>query len=202
MSAIVYVETKTLPPTILKALETVRFNRPTIGVYVRDTECMSSPSGTGMRGFTVLLDIDSGRSETWQGSWGGSNPFTTSPVDGDTSMRPLPPNGCVISGHEGGGKPVYATLTIHPSRAVKLLPAATDELTDRQKALMCVFARYNSKGRSDWFGRNGAATEAELGELESKGFIKRNKAGAVTCTASGRNVAPNDAYLYRRDRAI
>lgn len=202
MSAIVYVETKTLPPTILAALQTVNFNRPTIGVYVRDTECMSSCSGDGMRGFTVLLDIDSGRAESWYGSWGGSNPFNVSPVDGDTSMRPLPPNGCVISGHEGGGKPVYATLTIHPSRAIKLLPAAGDELSERQKELMAVLARFNSRGRADWFARYGKASDSELSELESRGFIKRNKAGAVTVTATGRNVAPSDAYLYRRDRAI
>jgi hypothetical protein len=197
----VYVETKTLPETILTALAGAGFKRPTIGVYVREQACMSSPSGEGMRGFTMLLDIDTGRHETHFGSWGGSNPFTASPVDGDTSMRPLPPNGCVISGHEGGGKPVYATLTIHPSRAAKFLPAPKDELSKRLSCLMAVFARFNSRGRAEWFERHGKATESELAELEAMGFIKRNKAGAVTCTAAGKNIAPPDAYLYRNDLA-
>lgn len=199
--SIIYVETKTLPPTILAALQTVDFNRPTIGVYTSEQASLFCAGGTGLRGFAVLVDIDTGRHETHVGSWGGSNPFETRAVDADVPQA-LPPNGCVINGHQGGGKPVYATLTIHPSRAARLLPAAGDELTERQKELMAVYARFNSRGRSEWFGRYGAASESELTELESRGWIKRNKAGSVTCTAAGKNVAPSDAYLYRRDRAV
>ena len=128
--------------------------------------------------------------------------FAVNAVDSDTASRPLPPNGAVIHGHSGGGKPAYASITIHPSRAAKLLPAASGELTDRQKSLMCVFARYNSRGRADWFTRHGKAAEWELVELESKGWVKRNKAGAVTCTAAGRNIAPSDTWLYKSGQGL
>ncbi len=195
--SIVYVETKSLPETIARALASVGYARPIVGVYVSEQASASSPSGTGMRGFTVLVNIDTGERTTHVGDWGGSNPFHASPVDGDTSSRPLPPNGCVINGHEGGGKPAYASLTIHPSRAAKLLPVATSELTDRQKRLMAVFARFNSRGRAEWFERYGKASESELEALEALGYIKRNKAGSVTCTAAGKNVAPSEAFLYR-----
>jgi hypothetical protein len=197
MAGIVYVDTNTLPPTIGAALSSAGYARPIIGVYVRDTASMHAVSGDGMRGFTVLVDIDSGRSETHQGSWGGANMFSVNAVDSDTTERPLPSGACIISGHTGGGKPTYATLTIHPSRAAKLLPVAGEDLSDREKSLMAVFARFNSRGRAEWFGRHGKATEAELLGLESRGWIKRTKAGAVTCTAAGKNVAPNDAFLYR-----
>lgn len=194
--SIVYLETKSLPDTILSALTGVGYARPTIGVYVADTASMHAMSGDGMRGFTVLLDIDSGRSERFDGSWGGANPFVPNPVDSDTRSRPLPPNGCVISGHIGGGKPCYASLTIHPSRAAKLLPAPSEALSERLSLVLGVFARFNSRGRSEWFARHGAASEPELTELETRGFIKRNKAGSVTCTAAGKNTAPADVRLY------
>jgi hypothetical protein len=193
----VYVETKTLPETILSALASVEFNRPTIPIYVSDTASVGTYSGDGMRAFTVLLDIDTGRRETHVGSWGGNNPFHQSPVDADQKSRPLPANGCVIHGHTGGGKPCWATLTIHPSRSAKLLPAPKDALSDRLSRLMAVFARFNSRGRAEWFERHGKATDSELAELEAMGLIKRNKAGAVTCTAAGKNAAPSEAYLYR-----
>lgn len=194
--SIVYVETKTLPDTIATALAGAGYHRPTVGVYVSDTASVACAGGDGLRGFAVLLDIDTGRSETFHGSWGGANPFQSNAVDSDTRERPLPPSGCVINGHEGGGKPVYASLTIHPSRAAKLLPAPAEALSERLSLVLGAFARFNSRGRSEWFGRHGAATEAELVELESRGFIKRNKAGAVTCTATGRNAAPNHVSLY------
>jgi hypothetical protein len=156
-------------------------------------------SGDGMRAFTVLVNLDTGEQQSHAGSWGGSNMFTVNQVDSDTTSRPLPPNGAVIHGHTGGGKPPYASITIHPSRAAKLLPAASDAMSERDKLLLCVYARLNSRGRKEWFDRNPGKlpTDAELASLVERGFITRNKAGSVTITASGRNNAGSDGLLYR-----
>lgn len=200
MSHPVYVETKTLPDTLQSALASAGHSRPIVPVYVSETSSMSSASGDGMRGFTVLVDIDTGRSEAHVGSWGGSNPFQSSPVDGDTRSRPLPPNGAVIHGHSGGGKPTYASITIHPSRAAKLLPASNGgDLSPRLKTLLMVYRGYNSRGRAEWFERHGTGTEAEISELAKRGLIKVNKAGSVTVTADGRNtIKPSDDIgLYK-----
>lgn len=193
----IYTETKSLPPTLQSALRSVGHARPTIAIYASETASMSSASGDGMRAFTVLVDIDSGRSESHIGDWGGSNPFHASPVDGDTASRPLPPNGAVIHGHQGGGKPVYASLTVHPTRIAKLLPSPVGEaLTARQTRLLGVYAHLNSRGRKEWFDRHSrefcAPTIGELADLERTGLIKVNKAGSVTITPAGRNAADRE----------
>lgn len=198
--SITYLETSTLPPCLQSALEAAGVGRKTIGVYVQDTVSMLAPSGDGMRGFTILVDLDTGDRQEHQGSWGGANAFNPrNAVDLDTASRPLPPNGAVIHGHIGGGKPAYATITIHPNRAARLLPAPSDALSERDQTLLCVYARLNSRGRKEWFARNPSQvpTTLELTSLVEYGYITRNKSGAVTITAKGRNAAPsNDRCLY------
>lgn len=191
MSNLIYVQVKTLPPTLQAALEQCGYHRTDIIINVSETAHVSSHSGDGLRAFTALVNIETGATEIHNGSWGGANPFHASPVDADTRSRPLPPDGAVINGHIGGGKPCWASLTVHPSRAAKLLPAANNALTSMQKAQLGVFCELNSKGRKEWFDRHPALrpTADDLSALNSLGMIKVSKAGAVTITADGRNNA-------------
>lgn len=194
----VYVDVKSLPETIQAALRNAGVNRPMVSIKPRETDCVATGAyGDGYQGFTILLDIDSGEtSDTFRGSWGGNNPFVANQVDLDDRQRPVPPNACIIHGQRGGGRPASASLVIHPSRAAKLLPAASsDELSPRLKTLLAVYKSYNTRGRAEWFERHGRGTDAEISELAAKGLIKVNKAGAVTVTADGRNAAPkSDCY--------
>lgn len=204
MTTRVYVETKTLPPTVLAALADIGFNRPTIAIEPRETDSFSTGAyGDGYQGFTVLVDIDTGRAESFNGSWGGANPFNPgNAVDRDDKQRPVPANACIIHGQRGGGKPVSADIVIHPSRAAKYLPAPSADMPDRLKAIMSVYRYYNSRGRAEAFGRIGIPSGDETSELQRLGYIKVTRAGAVSVTAAGRNVAPDDSWFYRYENAL
>lgn len=188
----IYVPVKTLPAILQYALENAGYHRTDIGVNVRETAYASSHSGDGMRAFTVLVDLETGHATQHWGSWGGANMFTpNNPVDGDTTPRQLPPDGAVINGHTGGGKPAYASLTVHPSRAARLLPSPVENLSERDRKLLGVYASLNSAGRKQYFERHPSMrpTATDLQSLADRGFIKVSKAGAVTITADGRNNA-------------
>lgn len=187
----IYIQVKTLPSTLQSALEQCGYHRTDISVNVSETASVASHSGDGLRAFTALVNIETGATEIHNGDWGGSNMFHASPVDLDDRSRPLPPDGAVINGHTGGGKPAWASITIHPSRAAKLLPAASNALTSMQKAQLGVLCELNSKGRKEWFDRHPALRSSadDLSALSALGMIKVSKAGAVTITADGRNNA-------------
>ncbi len=192
MSNPIYIQVKTLPAILQMALENAGYHRTDIGVYVSETAHVSSHSGDGMRAFTTFVNLETGAAEQHNGSWGGSNMFTPhNPVDGDTTPRQLPPDGAVINGHIGGGKPAYASLTVHPSRAARLLPSPVESLSERDRQILGVYASLNSGGRKDYFERHPAMrpTAHELAALARAGLIKVSKAGAVTITADGRNNA-------------
>lgn len=205
MSNPIYVQVKTLPPTLQSALEQCGYHRTDISVHVSETSHVSSHSGDGLRAFTALVNIETGATEIHEGSWGGANPFYSSPVDADTRSRPLPPDGAVINGHIGGGKPCWASLTVHPSRAAKLLPPAVETLSARNKTQLGVLCELNSKGRKEWFDRHPALRPSadDLTTLSTLQMIKVSKSGAVTITTDGRNNADRNAkenYMYS-DRA-
>lgn len=185
-----HIETKNLPESIQSALRSVGYGRADILVRASESYTAAQASGNGSRAFVVAVEIATGRTESHMGSWGGANMFSPgNAVDLDTTARPLPPGFAVIEGHHGGGRPVYAELRLHPSNLAPLLPVRAT-LTERQAFLMYVFARYNSAGRRNEFERKGAPSAAELAELVALGYITQNRAGAVSVTTAGKNVAP------------
>lgn len=201
MSQPVYISPSQLPPVVAQAIRVAGCPlRESIPVYVRDTESMHAVSGDGCRGFTILVKLDTGETETVWGSWGGANPFergSHDSVDADTTPRPLPVNGCIVKGYVGGSKGGRCSLTIHPSNAVKLLPVK-GSVSERDGLLLSVYAGLNSRGRKEYFDRHPSAvpTQAELQSLADRGFIKLAKNGAVTITPDGRNNRGPDARLY------
>ena len=91
----------------------------------------------------------------------------------------------VIKGHEGGSRPVCATVYLHPDNVVKLLPAKPT-LTERE---LLVLGTFNYKGGSYRKAEQARlnVTEAELADLVRKGLISRNRAGACQLTTAGKN---------------
>lgn len=194
MTQAVYVGPNQLPEMVLSAMRAEGCPvRSSIRVYVSETASMAAPSGDGCRGFTTLIDLDTGATRTVHGSWGGGNPFARGEhdsADHDTTPRPLPPNGCIVKGYIGGSSGGSASVTIHPSRAAKLLPEQ-GSVSERDRLLLGVYAGLNSRGRKEHFDRHPShvPTTGELESLASRGFIKLAKNGAVTITADGRNNA-------------
>lgn len=201
MSQPIYLSPAQLPPIVLAAIKDAGCPvRSSIPCYVKETASMHAASGEGCKGFATLIDLDSGDTRTVWGSWGGGNPFARGEhdsVDHDTTERPLPANGCVVKGYIGGAKGGRVSITIHPSRAAKLLPEQ-GSVTERDRLLLAVYATLNSRGRKEYFERHPShvPTQAELQSLAERGFIKLAKNGAVTITPDGRNNRGPDARLY------
>lgn len=191
----IYVRVNTLPDTLQRELRAAGHSRKDIPIYVRETESLGCLGGDGYRAFCVLVDLSTGSAQRLDGSWGGANMFSPhNPVDRDRGPRVIPPDGAVIKGRIGGGKPVWASITISPANAARLLPPATS-ISNRLRCILGVLASLNSRGRREYFEQHPqhAPVESELCTLIANGLIVRNKAGAIKVTADGRNAAKRDA---------
>jgi len=185
-----YVSTTELPESIQQALKSVGYGRKDIGIEPDETVSMQTgAAGAGRRAFVVLVDIATGRSERYMGSWGGANMFNPgNAVDLDSEERAIHVGLAVIKGAEGGDRPVYATIHLHPDNVVKLLPAKPT-LTERE---LLVLGTFNYKGGSYRKAEQARlnVTEDELANLVRKGLISRNRAGSCQLTTAGRNARP------------
>lgn len=178
-----YVRTKDLPSSITCALSAVGYRRADINIEASETTSMRVSSGAGRRGFVVLVDIATGRTEQHTGSWGGANMFNPkNAVDLDGTERPIIPGMAVISGSEG--EKVFATIYLHPENIAKLLPAKP-EVTEREAQILYCMG-YKSGYRRTELERMGT-TPAELDSLVARGFLTRNNKAAMSLTTTGRN---------------
>lgn len=180
-----YVDVKNLPLSIQRALDRISYKRPNIGVQERETYSHRDCGGRGQQAFSFTVDIKSGAVSTIHyGSWGGPNMFnSTNVVDTDETTHQLNPGTAHISGSKGGY--MYASISFNPED--NMMPKDTLVLTDRLAKVLEIYARYNSRGRKDVFGRIGMPSKEEISTLEELGCIKTNRAGAVTVTSKGRN---------------
>jgi hypothetical protein len=177
-----YSKVRDLPTSLQRALSSVGYGRPDIGIRTALEESVACPGGSGYCGFAVIVDMSTGETRKLVGSWGGANMFNQdNRVDLDTQPHTMLPNVAVITGHIGGDRPTYATITIHPDNTVKMLPAVT-ELTTEEAYTLTAFG-YIGEYRKRMLARHGSA----LDTLVSKGLVKRNKAGACSITTEGRN---------------
>lgn len=189
-----YCELKELPESLQSALASAGIHRTTVRVEASEAYCQQTPSGDGQRGFTMVVNLATGAREAIVGSWGGANMFNRdNPADLDGAERPMREGFAVIQGVTGY-KP-GASIYLHPANFAPMLPAKA-EMTDRLRMLVTVFASLNSAGRKHYFERHAdqKPTEAELTALVSLGMITRNRSGAITVTAQGRNNRDGKSY--------
>lgn len=187
-----HVKTRELPAPVQAALREVGYKRPDIGVEARDSIVMSDSGGAGYRAFAIVINLETGKYKIEYGSWGGANMFTRNAVDSDDKSYPIPPNGAVVTGEEGGGQPVSASVYVSPQTLVPMLPSGA-ELTDREKSIMRLMS-YTSAYRKQEMERQGIEP-AEVDALVSRGLLKRSKAGAVSVTLAGKNAAESQEGL-------
>lgn len=194
-----YSKVKDLPETIQSALSSLGYTRADIELEVKESVSPFIGGGDGYRGFCCILDIVTGERDVKVGSWGGSNIFAQSqsnPVDQDTQSYNIPSNVAVIKGSQGGNRPTYATITLSPGNIIKALDAKPD-VSPRDKWILSVIKGYTSAGRKEEFRRNNDIPSlCDLRELESKGFLKVNKAGAAQITTEGKNVVAGLTLFY------
>lgn len=182
-----HVETKQLAPAIRRALESVSYGARDIEVVAADSVSGHSEGGQGQRGFVLILNLDTGRFQTVNGSWGGANPWDRRAVDLTDERIALPENGCVIKGQVGYPR-TFATVYAAPNSVGRFLPSGEEEvLSDaEQQAIYCFAAIKGGEYRREELQRRGVSGET-VDSLVERGYLKRNKAGATMITVKGKN---------------
>ena len=196
-----YAPVKNLPHSLRRALETVSYHRKDISIEARESATLSDAGSSGRRAFVILVNLDTGQSKTTWGSWGGSNMFNPrNGVDLDTRAYEIPPNGAVIRGSVGNT--TYASILFAPTTMAPLLPKV-EELADHEaRVLYCYKCIKSGPYRVSELARVArkhpeANIPQTVEELVSKGYLKRNKAGAVQITTVGKNAyATNPLTTY------
>lgn len=182
-----YTETKLLPETVRRALENAGHHKADIEISQATEFRAPGAYGTGSRGYVAVVNLATGESQESFGSWGGANPFQTLPVDEPDGKAPLAPGFVAIVGNVGYRS--FFELIVHPENFAKVLPPADESVTPRERWILGVFKSLTSKGRKDEFGRHGTPSAAEFDSLVARGFLTRNKAGAMALTTAGKNAA-------------
>lgn len=193
-----YIQVKDLPSVIISQLSGIGYACKDIKVQVTESIDLFCSGGNGSRGFAIVVNLDTGETKRFTGSWGGANMFNPSNrVDVDTSSHVIPLNGAVIKGSEGNR--VYATVYVSASNIVKALQSPVNELSPNEKGLLKCFSSIKSSYRKEYifggYSRDYFAnplTETEYKEtvdsLALKGLVKVTKAGSVSLTTNGKNV--------------
>lgn len=186
-----HIEVKELTPAVRRALDSVGYGARDIRVEPAESVEAHVAGGAGMRGFVLVLNLDTGQSTTVGGAWGGAAIAAPhSPVDLGDERIAIPPNGAVVKGTRGYPR-TFATIYAHPDAFGRMLPSGepADELTDAdQQALYCFRAIKGGEYRREEMARRNV-TDATVDSLVARGYLKRNRAGATQITTAGKNAS-------------
>lgn len=190
-----YIKVTELPPSLQRALVSAGYNRKDIEVKVTEEFEPRPPSADGRRGFVAmcLLDDSNEFKLTW-GSFGGANMFTTT-VDDVKGAVEIPQNVAYITGmsNAGSGYPGFATVFVGPKNMNPTLLPSAPSVTEREGKLLAIYKTLKSSYRKEYLDR-AKTTPEEIDSLVARGFLSRNKAGAISITTEGRNAAAKDYY--------
>lgn len=186
----VHVAVRDLPETVQRALKEVGYGRRDIRVVPATTFSFQDMGGDGLRSFTAVVNMETGASKVTYGSWGGPNPYSPrNLVDNDDRDHPIPVNGAIIQGHEGGSRPVYAVIRVHPDNMGTLVPAKVD-LTPQEEMALAIIGGYKPAYRAEYFARHDLglykADNPLIDGLAKKGLVKVTGAG-IQITTAGKN---------------
>lgn len=175
-----------LPNSIQSALKEVGYNKSDISISAKESISLMDSGSDGCRAFYVIIDLSGNNPPKMEyGSWGGANPFTVNRVDLDSNYYAIPNNIAIIQGSEGGNRPVMARITLSPSNMLPALKAAPS-LSEEQRKALAAHRGLTSAGRKEFFSRNKDLAKL-IPELIAKGYLKQNKAGAISITTEGLN---------------
>lgn len=182
-----HTEVKSLSPLLQSVLRDIPYRRADIQIVVTDTVSPAVGGGDGVRGFIVMVNLQTGESKRKNGSWGGANPWApTNPVDLDTTPYRIPSFGAVIKGKHGGHG-TFATLYVPTAQAQNFLPTPTEALSAVEKhALYCHRAIKGGQYRKDELRRR-QVTQSVLDALVARGLLKQDARGFTQITTNGRN---------------
>jgi hypothetical protein len=188
-----HIAVKELPEILQRALKSVDYNKKDINVQSRETTSVYCAGGQGRQGFAIIVNMASGDMRRMNGSWGGANMFNpNNAVDLCNESIALVENMAVITGAIGYPS-TYASIDIAPTNFARLLPSGEQvELSETELKVLAIHRGIKSSYRRDEFRRAGIANVDEIiNSLVARGFLSRNKNGAVAITTSGKNACAN-----------
>jgi len=184
-----YIDVRECPPHVRAALEAVGYGARDIALEAAETFSPASEAGKGSRGFCAIVNLATGEREILRGSWGGSNPFTSSHVDDNRESLPMPANAAVIKGQTGYPR-TFARILVHPDALPRLLPAGADDresLSESEaQAIYCFAAIKGGAYRREELARRRVSAET-VESLITRGYLKRARNGATSITLKGKN---------------
>lgn len=185
-----HIKITELPSTLQSALMNIGYHRKDIEIKTSTTYTPANCGGRGYRSFVIAVDLTTGGKSTIYGAWGGSTYLDPKQADLDDSRYPIPVSGAVIHGREGGSRPVYATITVHPEALPKRIEQKVTIPLDTAFALMCTLI-LTSAGRRNEFARRGRKYSVDHPALQdciARGWLKANKRGSISATTEGKNM--------------
>jgi len=183
-----YIAVKSLPSVLQLVLKNCGYAKKDIEVYIKESESIFFGGGDGYKGFAVLVNMSTGETKRFDGSWGGSNMFSpNNVVDTLDKNHVIPENGAIIRGFTGGSSGItHCTITIQPKNVVAGLLADKPELTEVEAKILGIMSAYKPAYRKPYLAGNESVIES----LIARGFIVRNKAGSLSLSTQGKNAAP------------
>lgn len=171
----IVIDVKTLPSplnTIIKG--------KTVRIYpAEDVMGLKAHPNRGERGYVRIIDPANGVDQTYQGSWGGANPFESHKADNEGLTMDIGRGCYILVGYEGG---MYSSgihyTSIHMNELdIPKQPDMNDvTLSEKETQALYLIRQYNSKGRTESFSRNGLGKYGKenplVVSLASKGFLK------------------------------
>lgn len=181
-----HIKISDLPQHLQNALNALGYRRADISVEGKDKVTLLDCGSDGRRAFVCIVNLATGERQTTRGSWGGPNMFSPkNSVDNDQNYYPIPKNGAVIKGLEGGQ--VYANVYVAPETIAPMLPAKPEVTDDEQSILYAYSALKSGPYRKEQIDRVKNSAQVIDG-MVTKGWLKRNAAGSVQITTDGKNL--------------
>lgn len=187
--SVMYAKINELPKNLQSVLKSYNYNKRDILLKPANV-IHPQYMGEGRRAVLVFIDMTTGETESYKGSFGGMNAFSTT-IDNIEKDIPVPVNKYVLQGEEGGWGTMMS-LIVHPESMAKVLPDNTKtELSDNEKKALELIKSMNTSGRKDYFRYHNlgdySTNNQYVKALSEKGLVKLTASGGVSLTLKGKN---------------
>lgn len=186
-----HVDLKDLPIGVQRHItDTLGLRPKNVRVHVGTEATPADAYGDGHRAhFAIVNNAGETPARMVHSSWGGSNPFQTTPLDAmarSDRAYPIPPGHAVVL---GSSQRHVLGVHFHPDDIAKLLPQNDDtQLDDEHVVALHAHGKLKSGPYRKEAMQRGGVKQSHLDHLVATGLLSRNKAGAHTITTKGRNV--------------
>jgi hypothetical protein len=184
-----YIEVKQLAPAIQSALASVRYGARDVEVEARDEISLRTGAGSaGARGFVTIVNLATGKFHTERGDWGGAGLGFKLADFTEEKLRLVDNDDAVVIQGSTGWPRTFAHVYASPNAVGRFLPSGEEEVLtpEEQQAIYCHAAIKGGQYRREELRRRNVSPST-VDSLVERGYLKRNRAGAVQITTKGKN---------------